>query len=406
MQMLDPPNHTVRPGADTDRHNLINDMKEAYYLRQVDTFEHQCAVIFLETRTGQSLIKRTEELKKIFRRAGTLAAKLAAQKVDVQVEYLDQLPNYTENGFSNESEVMQLDYFMRGDEDDPSWNGWEIDLIVEPAILAFGDEHGENYDDWKVWTKARVWIDMDNMASMHHPNQVARQTGKNGKTSAHHDGKGNTTPKTKVTTHSIDITGDDDVVSVVKKETLSNTIKKAQSGSVQNGKPNAHQSASPKALSSSSSQAGKNPGPSSDRKTTHDSVHDASASTRSNSADRQTGKGSTLPKKAQSTLETGVDKINSSAVEAPKADSSKKRKRSPNSSSEDAAAAKEAKKQKGGTATQNAESRKEYTKQGKKDKSGQQKANTGTGNRGSSKEDTEKGKKDEPSQTTETGKET
>ena len=411
MQMLDPPNHVPRPGDDTDRHKLMNGLREAFYEQRVEIFRKKHADAFCEPLQGDSLMKRHKSLEAIFRKAGTLAAKLAAQNVEIQVMCLDWLFVNTGNAFSIDSDFMQPDYTMRCEDDDHSWDNWPLDFLVEPAILAYGDEHGENYDDDKVWTKARVWIDIRNLANVENPGPVTKQTNTKGKKPAQRTPKGKNASKPTSATNPIVITGDEDIVAVVEKVVQSGSIKNTSVGSTRNAQLKAHQSASPKASSSSSSQVSKTGDPKTDGKPTHDSSHDPPASTRSENADRQTSEGRTSPEKAQVKPGAEVDQTVSSPVKAPKAEGSKKRKLPVTAGSEDATATKEAKKQKGDTVAKTAESSKEDTKQEKKGESGQQKVKTKTeiGNGESSKDDTKKEKKDAsgpPKAKTETSKET
>lgn len=44
------------------------------------------------------------------------------------------------------------------EEDDKSKDGMLIQMVVEPAILAYGNEQGESYEVSKVWGKAVVWL--------------------------------------------------------------------------------------------------------------------------------------------------------------------------------------------------------------------------------------------------------
>ena len=44
------------------------------------------------------------------------------------------------------------------EENDNSKDGMPIQMVVEPGILAYGNEQGESYEVSKVWGKAVVWL--------------------------------------------------------------------------------------------------------------------------------------------------------------------------------------------------------------------------------------------------------
>lgn len=44
------------------------------------------------------------------------------------------------------------------DDDDHQLDGHEILAVIQPALVVFGDENGENYEHHKIWSKAIVLV--------------------------------------------------------------------------------------------------------------------------------------------------------------------------------------------------------------------------------------------------------
>lgn len=61
--------------------------------------------------------------------------------------------------FNATSSVMSAHRLHKLDEDDTRLDGKKVLLVVQPAVLAFGDENGESYDQSKVWARANVLVD-------------------------------------------------------------------------------------------------------------------------------------------------------------------------------------------------------------------------------------------------------
>lgn len=99
---------------------------------------------------------RGNQLKNIFRQSSELSCMLAKQNVRLQTLFLRDLCR--EAAYSTESSLLIPHPSMHLEENDTTLNGMLIDLVVHPAIIAWGDEHGENYDQYKVWQSAVVYI--------------------------------------------------------------------------------------------------------------------------------------------------------------------------------------------------------------------------------------------------------
>ena len=114
-------------------------------------------------RSGEMLLRDTNEEGKrarsagliaLFERAGDLACQLHGQYVKVRVAF-----SARELGaFSVDSSIMEAHTTMDIEQDDHGWDGQRVDLVLQPAIMGYGDERGENYDQSKVWSKAVVYM--------------------------------------------------------------------------------------------------------------------------------------------------------------------------------------------------------------------------------------------------------
>ena len=163
MRMLQPPNHQATCVDDDQRQDLMQQWKEKALQTFVSSFEKNKSKVFCKNVSNAEVLKRQRELLDIYRRAGDLSTKLSAQNVQMKIYFYDELINFTGNKFAIGSEEMEPHRSMHLEEDDHRCDDRQIDLCVSPAILAWGDEHGENYDEYKVWAKAVVWIDVDNL---------------------------------------------------------------------------------------------------------------------------------------------------------------------------------------------------------------------------------------------------
>ncbi|GFF73946.1 hypothetical protein IFM53868_01199 [Aspergillus udagawae] len=100
-----------------------------------------------------SLRTRNAELQKLYHRAGKLALSLWAQRATIKCYGLSQLQK-----FSSSSPTMSAHRLHQLDEDDECLDGRKILACMQPAVLAFGNESGENYDTSKVWASAVVLV--------------------------------------------------------------------------------------------------------------------------------------------------------------------------------------------------------------------------------------------------------
>jgi hypothetical protein len=135
-------------------HKSVQDSKEAAYALFSEQVVTSSKALLRHVDT-QDATTRSDELTALFASAGELACKLHRQNVKIGVILSPQ----ELNPFSIDSDTMEPHTKINIEQDDHSWDGRPIDVVVTPAILAYGDERGENYSMFKVWSKAVVWME-------------------------------------------------------------------------------------------------------------------------------------------------------------------------------------------------------------------------------------------------------
>jgi hypothetical protein len=95
-----------------------------------------------------------ESLQGLYRDAAELALALWTQRTFMRARGLGDLPK-----FHISDSRMSAHRLHRLDEDDKRLDGTDVVLLVQPAILAFGNEDAENYDCSKIWCPATVVVD-------------------------------------------------------------------------------------------------------------------------------------------------------------------------------------------------------------------------------------------------------
>jgi hypothetical protein len=93
-------------------------------------------------------------LEDIFYYAAQLALSLWTQKSSLKYLTLQDLSR-----FSNGNEYVSAHALHRLDEEDTKLDGKRVLAVIQPALLAFGNDEAEHYDQHKVWAKAIVLID-------------------------------------------------------------------------------------------------------------------------------------------------------------------------------------------------------------------------------------------------------
>ena len=154
MGLLDPPNRHSRPLESSAKLEAQN-RKEKYYRKLITTFECSGARILFKQCDERATLERRMRLGDIFRSTGDLISSLWSQKVYIDVVGLDKL---LKERFQIDSNLFEAHPVHKLEEGDTGKDGMPIQMVVEPAIIAWGNEKGECYDHSKVWAKAVVWM--------------------------------------------------------------------------------------------------------------------------------------------------------------------------------------------------------------------------------------------------------
>lgn len=149
LRMIDP----HEPGSESKvgyRHEST-ERKENYYQDMARIFDSVNVRVFYRLSDDH---QRRKELYEIIRALGELSSSLWKQKVNIVCWGLDR---FQDEPFTVASDLMIAHPAYRLDEGDSRLDGLPVQMVVQPAILAYGNEEGKNYDHYKVWAKAVVW---------------------------------------------------------------------------------------------------------------------------------------------------------------------------------------------------------------------------------------------------------
>ncbi|KAH1589194.1 hypothetical protein KXX44_009487 [Aspergillus fumigatus] len=97
--------------------------------------------------------RRAQELQSLYDGAAQLALSLWTQRAFMTCRSLEELPPFTVS-----NPVMRAHRLHHLDEDDTRLDGKRILLCVQPAVLAFGSENAEHYNQHKIWSPAVVVV--------------------------------------------------------------------------------------------------------------------------------------------------------------------------------------------------------------------------------------------------------
>lgn len=117
------------------------------------SFLHSPLKTFMGDESDEEHKIRHRELIGIFLDAGKLARKLWTQRTFMQTVDKRNL-----KFFKVDSPYMVAHRLQKLDDDDHRLDGQEILAVVQPGLIAYGNEDGENYDDHRVWSKAIVLV--------------------------------------------------------------------------------------------------------------------------------------------------------------------------------------------------------------------------------------------------------
>jgi hypothetical protein len=130
--------------------------RDNYYHQLALSFEHSSAKALFRDDSSVSPYQRLEELYGLLRDAGELFLSLWTQKVWITTRGIEELKGTDFRICSKYMEPHVCHGLLDGD--DTSLDGRPVSAVIQPAIVAYGNEHGRNYDQHKVWAKAVVLL--------------------------------------------------------------------------------------------------------------------------------------------------------------------------------------------------------------------------------------------------------
>lgn len=133
----------------------VLDPRYKYYKKLSYAFDDSDANLLYRECSEEEEAARFDDLVDLFCSADDFFSKLWSQKVYIKT--LDARVLLKEP-FSIDSDDCEAHAAHKLEEDDKSKDGMLIQMVVEPGILAYGNEQGESYEVSKVWSKAVVWL--------------------------------------------------------------------------------------------------------------------------------------------------------------------------------------------------------------------------------------------------------
>ncbi|KAL4785996.1 hypothetical protein BJX76DRAFT_355588 [Aspergillus varians] len=149
---------TIRSLSNTETHAFLRARAEKSCSEFASGFLGSPVRVLLrpDAERDESNEKRFEDLQSLYKGAAQLALSLWGQRAFISCRGLQDLPRFTVA-----NELMSAHRLHQIDEDDTSLDGSKVLLVVQPAILAFGSEDAEHYDQHKVWAPATVLLEAE-----------------------------------------------------------------------------------------------------------------------------------------------------------------------------------------------------------------------------------------------------
>ena len=154
---IDPPSHSMAP-IDLARRQEAAKRKEKFYRHLVTRFETSSAhVLFRRDINEENLVERRTQLMEIFKAAGQVFTSLWSQRECLGAWGRE---TYLKTPFQIDNPEVEphASHKLDTEDGDKRMDGMPIQLVVEPAIVAWGNKRGENYDHPKIWSRAVVWL--------------------------------------------------------------------------------------------------------------------------------------------------------------------------------------------------------------------------------------------------------
>lgn len=96
-----------------------------------------------------------DELTRIIESFGNFAIELWSQNTRLTCVYLE---SFEDKVYHHADKHMEIARAVGIDESDTKLDGRPIPVVVQPLILGYGTHDGKDYEKYKVWSKAVVWV--------------------------------------------------------------------------------------------------------------------------------------------------------------------------------------------------------------------------------------------------------
>jgi len=129
--------------------------------------------LLIENFHGDERAARSEELLQMIRATGDISALLWTQNAQLRASKCDIEGEFV---FNSDSTSIKAHPCMCLDKNNRQYDGRRVQLIIEPALLAAGDEDGKNYDQLKIRMPAIGWLSKEDPERAN-PSQSAPEGG-------------------------------------------------------------------------------------------------------------------------------------------------------------------------------------------------------------------------------------
>ena len=130
---------------------------EFFYRKAVQSFLKSDVTCLLKSMDSEEKVQCREELLIILQAAGDLAARLWTQKTQMVFNDGPRLLR-EKSSFSINSPSMEAHRSMGCDNENHDFDGYLIDLVLVPGVIAYGNREGEMYGSYKIWMKSTVLV--------------------------------------------------------------------------------------------------------------------------------------------------------------------------------------------------------------------------------------------------------
>ena len=150
------------PASESSASQQVLDPRNKYYKKLAYAFDDSDAHLLYRKCSEEEEATRFDDLVNLFYSTGDFFSRLWSQKVYIRALDSRYLLGESFHIGLNDCEAHAT---HKLEENDNSKDGLPIQMVVEPGILAYGNEQGESYDVFKVWGKAVVWLSSGGGAS-------------------------------------------------------------------------------------------------------------------------------------------------------------------------------------------------------------------------------------------------